>query len=303
MVGRPNSRAALAFSFVVTFFLSGALAHAREAPPNLQLARGLGWISYGPEYIHPPSGPKPVASDPAHPFIANAGEYFGRRRPGAIVEEQPTFPVADLSNPILQPWAREELRKRNDHVLSGKPLFEPRTSCWPSGVPAFNLDVVMPTYFIQTADKVWIITTWDNQVRRIHLNVPHAANAIPSWYGDSVGHYEGDTLVVDTIGMNNRTFVDNFRTPHSTQLHVVERFKMVGGGDTLEVNITVEDPGAFTTPWSATQRFRRSDSPDPARRLPLIEDLPLVEDRCAENNVTHFDFGIEPIPTADTPDF
>jgi hypothetical protein len=70
----------------------------------------------------------------------------------------------------------------------------------------------------------------DNDVRRIHLNVPHSANVKPSWYGESVGHYEGDTLVVDTIGLNDKTFVDNFRTPHSDKLHVVERYRLVEGG-------------------------------------------------------------------------
>ena len=91
------------------------------------------------------------------------------------------------------------------------------------------------------------------------MNVPHSANPTRSWNGKSVGHYEGDTLVVDTIGMNDRTFVDNFRTPHTTQLHVVERFRMIDGGRRMEVHITVDDPGAYTTRWTAIQRFRRSD--------------------------------------------
>jgi hypothetical protein len=64
-------------------------------------------------------------------------------------------------------------------------------------------------------------------------------------------------LVVDTIGLNTKTFVDSFRTPHTEQLHVVERFRIVEGGKALEVNVHVEDPGAFTTPWNAIQRYRR----------------------------------------------
>ncbi len=90
--------------------------------------------------------------------------------------------------------------------------------------------------------------TWgqDFQLRRVYLDVPHSANPKPSWYGESVGHYEnGDTLVVDTIGMNDRTYVDNYRTPHTTQLPCRERFKLVG--DTLEVDVRVEDPGALLT--------------------------------------------------------
>src|SRR3954467_12670287 len=89
------------------------------------------------------------------------------------------------------------------------------------------------------------------------LDVPHAVNPIPSWYGESVGRYEGDALVVDTIGMNDKTFVDNYRTPHTTALHVVERFHLVDGGKTLQADIRVEDPGVFNMPWSAKQRWSR----------------------------------------------
>lgn len=98
---------------------------AQDVPiPNFSPAPDVGWISFGPEYIPPASGPKPVAADPAHPFIANAVEYRAGQ-PGVIFpDRQPTFPVADLTNPILQPWSREELRKVNEIVLSGKPVFE-----------------------------------------------------------------------------------------------------------------------------------------------------------------------------------
>ena len=102
--------------------------------------------------------------------------------------------------------------------------------------------------------------------------MPHSAHVKPSWYGESVGHYEGDELVVDTIGLNDRTFVDNYRTPHTEQIHVVERFKMIDGGKTLQVTVTVDDPGAFNMPWSAVQHWRR------IHRGPLIEDL------CEPNN-------------------
>lgn len=114
----------------------------------------------------------------------------------------------------------------------------------------------------------------------------------PSWYGESVGHYEGeDTLVVDTIGLSTKTFVDNYRTPHTDQLHVVERFKLVDGGKVLEVLIMVEDPGTFTMPWSAVQRYRR------------MQRGPMEEAICAENNVNPFSFEVVPIPHADQPDF
>jgi hypothetical protein len=122
--------------------------------------------------------------------------------------------------------------------------------------------------------------------------VPHSAHVTPSWFGESVGHYEGDTLVVDTIGMNDQTWIDNYRTPHTDKLHVIERFHMIDGGKTLEVNVHVEDPGAFTTPWNAIQRYGRA------------EFGPMIEVSCAEgmtNNYFHLD--AEPIPQASKPDF
>ncbi len=81
------------------------------------------------------------------------------------------------------------------------------------------------------------------EVRRIHLNVTHSANPKVSPYGESVGHYEGgDTLVVDTIGLSDDTYIDNYRTPHTTQLHVIERFKVMNAGKTLDVTVRARHP-------------------------------------------------------------
>ena len=132
----------------------------------------------------------------------------------------------------------------------------------------------------------------DAQVRHVYLNQPHSADPKPSWYGESVGHYEGgDTLVVNTIAQNDQTFVDNYRTPHTTQMHVIERFKLIDGGRTIEINVHVEDPGAFNMPWNAIQRYRRT------------EDAPMAEMVCAENNTGYFGYDVVPLPHADKPDF
>ena len=129
-------------------------------------------------------------------------------------------------------------------------------------------------------------------MRHIYLDVPHSDAPKPSWYGESVGHYEGGvTLVIDTIGITTKTFVDNYRTPHSSKLHVVERFKLVESGSKMQISIDVDDPGAFTMPWSATQRWRRS------------EREPMPEVVCNENNADYFgQYGV-PMPTADKADF
>jgi hypothetical protein len=185
------------------------------------------------------------------------------------------------------------MRKANAEVLAGKVPFRARESCYPGGVPGFLIyNLVFANRFLQTEKQVTIINPGGPELRRVYLNVPHSAHVTPSWYGESVGHYEdGDTLVVDTIGLSTRTFVDNYRTPHSDRLHVVERFKLTDGDRMLEVLITVDDPGAFTMPWSAIQRFRR------------VRAGPMEEAICAENNVNPFDFAVVPIPQADKPDF
>ena len=144
-----------------------------------------------------------------------------------------------------------------------------------------------PVYFIQMPKQVWMIFSGDHQVRRVYLDVPHSENPKPSWYGESVGHYEGDTLVIDTIGQNTKSFVDNFRTPHTEKLHVVERWKLADGGKALDVTFTVEDSDAFNQPWSGMRRYRRVEGE-------------MVEDVCAENNQHLFNYKI---PEAQKPDF
>ena len=125
------------------------------------------------------------------------------------------------------------------------------------------------------------------RVYRGDLTDKHSENLKPSWYGESIGLYEGDTLVVDTIGLNDRTFVDGFGTPHTKELHVIERFHLTDGGKVLEANVRIEDPGAFTTPWEARQRYRR------------IEVGPMGESTCAEGNFNYFNLDVDPLPQED----
>ena len=233
-------------------------------------------------WVHPPGGifpgmpgsPPPLRQDPAHPFAANNSG------------QQPTYRMADVSNPNLKPWVKETMKKDNDEILGGKIAFSARSSCLPGGVPVFMLFGGPPIYFIQTKDKVLMIYEGDHQVRHIYLNVPHSKNPRPSWYGESVGHYEGDTLVVDTIGQNTKTVVDAYRTPHTDKLQVVERWKLINDGKTLEVNLTVDDPDTFNEPWSTFQRYQRGNAT-------------LQEEACAENNQHLFDYHIPEAKRAD----
>jgi len=261
---------------VVTVVLTDAATAQQSAlPPDLS-PNEVGWIAMYPDLMAVPGGPSPTRSDPAHPYVPNNA--------GA----QPTFRVADLSNPNLKPWAKEVMRRENEKVLAGGIALTPRSSCRPAGVPGFMMFIVEPIFFVQAPKMVLMIHSGNEEVRRIYLDVPHSANPKPSWYGESVGHYEGDTLVIDTVGFNDKTFVDNYRTPHTEHLHVVERWKLTDGGKTLEVNISVEDPDTFNEPWSAIQRYRR------------VQPRQLGEEACAENNKQMFDYHI---PVADKPDF
>ena len=255
---------------------------ARRAIPNFAPDTKTGWQLTDDDFVQPESGPGPVVSDPRYPYIS-----FYRYQ----ANPRPSFRVADLNNIILQPSTKDALRKANERALSGQIIAIPKERCIPVGVPAFLLYPATPVYFLQTSKEVVMIWMQDHQVRRIRLNEQHAPSPRSEWFGDSVGHYEGDTLVVDTIGLSPRTYVDNYFTPHTAELHVVERFRMIEEGRTLEVKVHVEDPGAFTMPWNAVQLYRRMDNG------------PMVETVCAENNGDHFDHDIGAIPTAARPDF
>ncbi len=253
-----------------------AVAQEKTTPPIFSWDLSVGWIGVG-EFRPVPGRVPPLSQDPKYPFVPNGA---GR---------QPTYRIADLTNPNLKPWVKEIMKKDNDEVLAGKIAFTPSSSCMPAGVPGFlalggNNN---PYWFLQSPKEVVIMRAADSQVRRIYLDVPHSPNPKPSWYGESVGHYEGDALVIDTIGLNTKTFVDNYRTPHTEKLHVIERWRMVNDRQAMEVTVTVEDPDSFNEPWTGTRRYRRVQQQ-------------FIEDICAENNQHLFDYKI---PIAAKPDF
>jgi hypothetical protein len=194
----------------------------------------------------------------------------------------------------------------------------PRNQCWPSGVPFVFTD--RPTQLVQTPDKITILYGHDHQVRRVRLNEPHPARVVPSWYGDSVGHYEDDTLVIDTVGVRTDhpyAMIDLFGTPYSDKLHVVERYRLrdyddvkdaiertkkenwLFAGDVfskyrgkfLQLHVTIEDPGVFTTPWTATLTY-----------VPGGDQI--AETVCAENPHQYYYGNTDAnVPKAEKPDF
>ena len=228
--------------------------------------------------------------------------------------------VGDFANPILRPEAAEIVKQHGEISKKAIPYPTPSNQCWPGGVPFVFWNIGMQ--MLQEPDKVTILYSNDHEVRHVRMNAQHPANVTPSWYGDSVGHYEGDTLVIDTVGIKVGPFamVDMYGTPHTEALHVVERYRWLDyeaanesedrgerenfrlqvsdtglarnpddRGPGLLLEFMVEDPGVFTVPWSARITYRR----------PLGE---WPEFACADGTRDYVGRAID-LPEADKPDF
>jgi hypothetical protein len=257
-----------------------------------------------PGFGPPASGPGPVTNRSRVNGVSNYNQLVG-----------------DYTNPILNPRAAEVVKEHGDLSLSGIGYPTPGNQCWPGGVPYILWNYGMQ--MLQQPDKITIIYLQDHEFRQVRMNQPHQAHVTPSWYGDSVGHYEGNTLVIDTVGVRIGPFamVDMYGTPYSDALHVVERYQLLDyeaakdgierdakvnqryargvnpidfdqnyKGKHLRLQFTVEDKGVFTTPWSAIVTYGR----------PLGE---WAEQVCAEN-VNKYNTEKDPaVPTANRPDF
>ena len=259
-----------------------------------------------PGFEPPASGPGPVLNRSRGPDgVGNFNQLVG-----------------DYTNPILKPHAAEIVRKHGEISLASIGYPTPSNQCWPGGVPYVFWDFVMQ--MLQEPDQITMVYRTGNEVRRVRLNQPHPAVVTPSWYGDSIGRYEGDTLVIDTVGIRKGPFsmLDMYGTPFTDKLHVVERYQLVayddakdeiernekenlflppgagnGGefdadyrGKVLQLHFTVEDEGIFTMPWTATITYR-----------PNL--LPWPEQICAENQREYYNNRDSAVPQADEPDF
>jgi hypothetical protein len=259
----------------------------------------------------------------SHPFLtgfeppaSGPGPVTNRsRRPDGVANFQRL--VGDYTNPILKPEAARVVKAHGDISLAGGGYPTPSNQCWPGGVPYVFWDFLMQMF--QERDQITMIYRQGDEVRRVRMNQPHPQHVTPSWYGDSIGHYEGDTLVVDTVGIKKGPYamVDMYGTPFSEKLHVTERYRLVDydaakdaiernakenshaglgwdfdpnyRGKVLQLHFTVEDEGVFTTPWTATITYR-----------PSVD--PWTELICAENP-REFNNTDSHIPSAGKPDF
>jgi hypothetical protein len=151
--------------------------------------------------------------------------------------------------PPLKPEYMRVLERRIRAKNSGAPEADASTQCLPHGMPRL-MESPYPIEIVQTAGRITFLHEVAHNVRRIWLNRAHPNPPRPTFLGDSIGRWEGDTLVVDTVGLNDRTFIDDEGSSHSTQLHTVERYRKIEGGAKLELIMTVEDPVTLEHPYS-----------------------------------------------------
>jgi hypothetical protein len=229
--------------------------------------------------------------------------------------------VGDASNPILTPRAAAIVKKFGDISKAGLGFPDPNNQCWPEGPPYVYR--VLETQILQQPGEIVILYSFDHQARHIYLNRSHPSHVVPSWYGDSIGHFEGGTLIVDTVGVKVGPFsmIDRYGTPYTENMHLVERFRLVdlgtanavmalnerengrigpdGGGGradpndmgkALQISFTVEDSQVFTAPWSATVTYRR--------------DLEPLTERVCPENLHNYGVAVDPmVPMSAKPDF
>jgi hypothetical protein len=267
-----------------------------ESAGSIQPAMAGSWSRLTFGFEQPASGPGPIGRYSREP---NTGGNF--------------------NNPILKPEAAAVVKKRGEMLRGGEDYPNPSLNCLPMVSPyVFR---VQEMQIIQKKDEVIFLFMQDHQIRRVRLNGTHPAKVTPSWYGDSIGHYEGETLVVDTIGykLGPAPVLDMFGSPFSEGLHVTERYRLIDyeaaraaqernirdagpvateqaatidenyKGKGLQVQFTVEDKNVFNTPWSAAATYRRAAS--------------WVENVCAENIHEYYAGKDTVIPKADKPDF
>jgi hypothetical protein len=287
------------------------LAHAAtaQAPADGGTRIAASIPDFSGPWTHPSiPGFEPLASGPTS--VINL-----RRREGGVSDNRQL--VGDYNNPILKPEAADIVKRHGEISLTGIGYPTPRNQCWPGGVPFefYNIGMEM----LQQPDTITILYSNDREVRRVRMNQSHPEHVTPSWYGDSVGHYEGHTLVIDTVGikMGPYAMVDWYGTPRTSSLHVVERYRLLNYADAkeglardakenfqvgagapdrddgskyLQLLFTVEDEGVFTTPWSATITYRS-------------EQDEWMEAVCAENPYKYGTEADAAVPTAAKPDF
>ena len=229
------------------------------------------WILVGtafllPSGFHAQTTPaaKSTKARPANQTPDFSGVWFVRQYSRTILPKE---------DPPFQPGVEAFFKARDLENLNADPDVgpDPTQRCIPPGIPRTMLQP-FPWEIVQARDRVIMIFEYQGLVRQIFMDGrEHPKDQEPTYMGHATGKYEGDTLVVDTVGFNDKTWLDPKGLPHSEALHVIERFRRVDH-DTLNVEYTIDDPKSYTKPWTAQVVFK------------LHPEWQIQEYVCAENN-------------------
>jgi hypothetical protein len=176
-----------------------------------------------------------------------------RPRLGKVIERYWIYELT-LEEPPMTEWGLAQYHAaRSSFGTHSYPIAETNDpiyhSCSPTGFPRAFFHA-FPLQIVQTPGEVILLFEWDSLRHHIYTDGrPHDASLGPLWMGDSIGHWEGDTLVADTVNFNDKTWLDRVGHPHSDALHVIERIRRLDRGH-LQDDITIDDPKAYTKPWS-----------------------------------------------------
>lgn len=226
------------------WLLAGVVAvSAAESPPVTAGPPPGGGSPFGASGPLPPDVPKP-SSDP-HDL---RGFYYMRMA-------GPLLYGIDKSNPPLTPAALAIFRQRVADHEAGLVPDDPQVQCRPMNAARMYGTGFPQIQLIQSANEIVILLMEDHITRRIALNGKHPSHLVPTYLGNSIAHWEGDTLVVDTIGFRDGSWLDETGTPGDHNEHLVERFQKVDGGTKIEDSVTIDDPGVFSHPLSFTVPF------------------------------------------------
>jgi hypothetical protein len=188
-----------------------------------------------------------------------------------VEKPQAALKMLDGKAPPLKPEAAALYSKRRQASAGGKNADDPVAQCLPDGVPRL-LSAPQPIYIFQKPKQVTVMYQANHQARLVYLDepVPTGDDAPdPTYNGTSVGHWQGNALIVETVGFNDKTWLDNSGLPHSDELSVAERYELVSP-ERLRVTLTITDPKTFTAPWQMQLDYKRQ----PGVRM--------KEDPCAE---------------------
>lgn len=229
----------------------------RNHSPGICLALALAFIC-SPHAAAQSKKPSRPAKAPASARTPDFSGVWMQDRPPATAMQYWVYEF-NVEEPPMTAWGLAQYQAaKSSFGAHSYPLEETNDPvykrCVPPGVPRIYAHP-FPLQIVQTPDEVVMLFEYDSMRRQIYTDGrPHDTSLGPSWMGDSIGHWEGDTLVVDTINLNDKTWLDRVGHPHSDALHLTERFRRINHDHLLD-DITIEDPKAYTNPWTAHLDF------------------------------------------------